>query len=355
MNAPHEHIARLSPWLRSVAGATDVLRGKLVADVESRSCRLLWWGAHSDLLGHLGPLADIDVVVADVESRRLRRHLRAAAPGTQQLQLIERADLRRDAAGVEAVLNGAVTRDIDGYLALQERLARHFEQAPAVATGSADYIVQDFTLNHVSADDEDRLLQEAMRCLAPKGRLLSVLVVADEALAEPLVLRAGPPGPALRVPTERALLKAFENAGFHGICLHWADADNPAPLERIGSIDVRLCVVEAFKGKQGPCFELGQAVVYGGPWREVKDDDGHIYPRGERVAVCAKTFDLLMRAPYLGQFTGFRSINEPPLAQATLFDCHTPSRREPGVTKGLLPFDGAQAPPTDCTSGTGCC
>ncbi|MFG6439801.1 hypothetical protein [Roseateles sp. LKC17W] len=355
MNAPHENVARLSPWLRNMAGAADVLRGKLVNDVDSDTCRLLWWGVHSELLGNLGVLEDIDVVVVDADSRRLRRSLNGAAPGAQKLRLLDLADLRRDAAGVEAVLNGSVARDLDGYLALQERLAQRFEQAPAVASGSVDYIVQDFALNRVVAVDEARLLQEAMRCLAPKGRLLSVVLVADELVAEPVVLREGPQGPAMRLPTERELLAAFENAGFHGICVHWADADNPAALERIGAVEVRACVIEAFKGKRGPCYELGQAVIYGGPWREVKDDDGHAYPRGERVAVCAKTFDLLMRAPYQGQFTGLRSVNEPPLDQARLFDCNTPTLRAPGVTKGTLPFDGAQAPSQLCAPGGGCC
>lgn len=355
MNAPHENIADLSPWLRNMAGATDVLRGKLIADVASESCRLVWWGAHSELLGNLGTIPDMDVVVVEADSRRLHRQLRTAAPRTQKLRLLDLSSLKRDAGGVEAVLSGAIPRDLDSYLALQERLEQRFEQIPAVAAGSADYIVQDFTLNRVSLTDEGKLLQEAMRCLAPEGRLLSAVLVADEPVHEPQILREGPSGPALRLLNEQALLSAFEDAGFHGIRIHWADADNPAPLERIGSVEVRICIIEAFKGKRGPCFELGQAVIYSGPWREVKDDDGHTYVRGMRVAVCAKTFDLLMRAPYQGQLAGLRSVNEPPLSQAKLFDCNTPSLRVPGVTKGIIPFEGAQHPSSACAPGGGCC
>ena len=355
MNAPADNIARLSPWLRNMAGATDVLRGKLIADVASDSCRLVWWGAHSELLGNLGPISDMDVVVADADPRRLRRHVKTAASGTVQVRLLDLCNLQQDAVGVEAVLRGSVMHDLDTYLALQERLEQRMRQVPAVATGSADYIVQDFTLNRVPLADEDKLLREAMRCLAPEGRLLSVVLVADEPVHERQVLRQGPSGPAMRLPDEQALLSAFENAGFHGICVHWADADNPAPLERIGGIEVRVCIVEAFKGKRGPCFELGQAVIYGGPWREVKDDDGHSYPRGARVAVCAKTFDLLMRAPYRGQLAGLRSVGEPPLAKARRFDCNTPALRAPGVTKGTTPFEGAQASSSVCLPGEGCC
>ncbi|MCI0538231.1 MAG: hypothetical protein L0Z50_23745 [Verrucomicrobiales bacterium] len=31
--------------------------------------------------------------------------------------------------------------------------------------------------------------------------------------------------------------------------------------------------LEAFKDKQGPCFERNQAVIYLGPFQEVLDDD----------------------------------------------------------------------------------
>ena len=99
---------------------------------------------------------------------------------------------------------------------------------------------------------------------------------------------------------------------------------------------------------------VGQAVMYRGPWLEVQDDDGHVYRRGERVAVCAKTFDLMMRAPYQGAFMGLRSVNEPPLARAVTFDCNTSTLRDPKVTKGLAPFDGGQAE-TSCSAENGCC
>lgn len=355
MNAPHENVARLSPWLRNLSGAVNVLRAGLTTGAEAAPHHLLWWGAYSELQSKLGALPNTETVVVETDPRRLRRHVQGAARGTRNVRLLELSDLRRDAAGIEAVLTGAVPRDLDGYLALQERLDQRFEHTPAVTSGWADDIVQDFALNRVTETQEAALLQETMRCLAPKGRLLSVVFVADEPVLEPQTLREAPAGPALRIPTERALFEAFETAGFHGISIRWADGESAAALERIGNVDVRVCLIEAFKGKRGPCFELGQAVIYGGPWREVKDDDGHTYARGARVAVCAKTYELLMRAPYQGQFVGLRSINEPPLAQAKFFDCNTPMLRSPGATKGYEPFEGAQTPSQTCTPGGGCC
>ena len=76
--------------------------------------------------------------------------------------------------------------------------------------------------------------------------------------------------------------------------------------------------VRAFKGKDGPCLDHNQAVIYQGPWKQVMDDDGHILRRGTRMAVCEKTFQIYGRAPYQDQ------IISVPAA-------HNRSRRRPRV------------------------
>ena len=44
----------------------------------------------------------------------------------------------------------------------------------------------------------------------------------------------------------------------------------------------------AHKGKEGPCIDKGQSVVYKGPFKHIEDDDDHIFERGERTFVCEK-------------------------------------------------------------------
>ena len=56
----------------------------------------------------------------------------------------------------------------------------------------------------------------------------------------------------------------------------------------------------AYKGKEGPCIERNQAVIYRGPWKQVVDDDGHTLERGARMAVCDKTFKLYSQAAVCG-------------------------------------------------------
>ena len=99
--------------------------------------------------------------------------------------------------------------------------------------------------------------------------------------------------------TEDGFLAAFERAGFHGIRML---ARQGEPWRTVEGIEFRSVTVEAFKGKQGPCFDHGEAVIYRGPFREVLDDDGHRLPRGARIAVCRKTFELYSTAPYREHF-----------------------------------------------------
>ncbi len=71
--------------------------------------------------------------------------------------------------------------------------------------------------------------------------------------------------------------------------------------------------VTAWK-EEGECWDHNEAVIYRGPFREVRDDDGHVFRRGQRVAVCRKTFEILTREPYEAHFeavTPLEAVEEP--------------------------------------------
>ena len=97
---------------------------------------------------------------------------------------------------------------------------------------------------------------------------------------------------------EEELLRAFEGAKFHGMQIEEFRSE---AYQTVEGIEFRAITVTAFKGKEGPCIERNQAVIYRGPWKQVVDDDGHTLARGARTAVCDKTFKLYSQAPYVGQ------------------------------------------------------
>jgi len=112
--------------------------------------------------------------------------------------------------------------------------------------------------------------------------------------------------------------------------------------------------VQAFKGKQGLCFERNQAVIYRGPFKEVLDDDGHRMERGVRNAVCDKTYNLYKKAPYAPFFEFVDPREDVPLEVAKPFDCARTARRHPGETKGQDYHATTQAG-AQCCDGGSCC
>lgn len=359
MNSPEPAARPVSPWQRDLFAIAGVLDERVRAHAQAepeRAAHTLWWGAgySAGLLSACAYATAGSVILADTDPRRLQRSRDAIGGQSSTVDLLALADLRRDRRGVAAVLQRASPRDVDGYLACEEQLAARCLAEPAIPDAWASRVVMEFVLNRVPEADEAPLLAEALRAMDPRGVVLGIALVSDTP-TERQIIQSAPVGQPLRLPTETALVRAFERAGFHGIRLFFTADESPAHLDRIHDADIRVCLIEARKGTAGPCLELGQAVIYGGPWREVRDDDGHVFRRGERIAVCAKTYEVMMRAPYRGTLTGLRCSSEPPLSRALPFDCSAAGARDPQVTKGSTPLPEQQARPSACAPGSRCC
>ena len=110
----------------------------------------------------------------------------------------------------------------------------------------------------------------------------------------------------------------------------------------------------AYKGKEGPCMERNQAVIYRGPWKQVMDDDNHTLHRGVRVAVCEKTYQIFSKLPYQDHLTLIPPREEIPMERAGVFDCSHDSRRHPRETKGR-DYKVTHTPANVCGQGSDCC
>jgi hypothetical protein len=165
------------------------------------------------------------------------------------------------------------------------------------------------------------------------GRAAISDIVCDEVVPAHLQadpeLWAGCISGALR---EDELLEAFADAGFYGITVASRQAE---PWRVVEGIEFRSLTIVAYKGKEGPCIERNQAVIYKGPWKRVVDDDGHTLVRGQRMAVCDKTFQIYQREPYRDQVLAVEPYEPIPLEEAGEFDCRRTAIRHPRETKGL--------------------
>ena len=103
-------------------------------------------------------------------------------------------------------------------------------------------------------------------------------------------------------------------------------------------------------------MDRNQAVIYLGPWKRVIDDDGHTLTRGERMAVCDKTFKIYGKEPYKGQFAYVEPLTEVPLDDAKPFDCRRNATRDPRETKGSDYVATTEPDQSACACGPdGCC
>jgi arsenite methyltransferase len=217
--------------------------------------------------------------------------------------------------------------------ALDKERARLIRELPLVADASVDLVVSNCVLNLVREDQKSELVREIFRVLKVGGRLAISDIVSDETVPQHMkddpTLWSGCISGAFH---ELDLLRQFESAGFHGIAIEkWEST----PFAVIEGIEFRAVTVTAHKGKQGPCFEANEAVIYRGPWRRVEDDDGHVFERGVRTAVCAKTYRLLTSAPYAAETIGIAPRSPIPPELRKGFDCSRTTPRSPRETKGL--------------------
>ena len=241
-------------------------------------------------------------------------------------------DLTLDLQTLDHWLGDHPARDLDSLAALQSKCEELRRTSPLVRDQSVDIVVSNCVLNLVREEDKSQLIREIFRVLKVGGRIAISDIVSDE--ATPQHLRADPEfwsGCISGAFEEQRLLRELEEAGFHGIAL---DKWEQEPFAVVEGIEFRSVTVTARKGKQGRCYEANQAVIYRGPWKRVEDDDGHVLVRGERAAVCAKTFGILTSAPYEGQVIPVEPHVPIPEAERKTFDCRRGSRRDPRETKG---------------------
>jgi len=265
-------------------------------------------------------------------------------------------DLALDLDTVQDWLHRHPVRSVQDAQALEAECERLRREASLIATDSVDVIVSNCVLNLVRPRDKGQLFREMHRVLKPGGRAVISDVVCDEEptpaiLADP-ELWSGCIAGAFR---EDRFLKMFEEAGFYGMTIL---ARQEEPWQVIDGVEFRSMTVQAFKGKEGPCWEGRHAVVYQGPWKSVTDDDGHTYHRGQRMAVCEKTYRIMTdrQGPYGRDMIGIPPHEAAAVREPEPFDCSRDNTlRSPRETKGKeyrATISGGDAP---CCGPDGCC
>ena len=260
-------------------------------------------------------------------------------------------DLSLDLDLLENALSERPIATADAFLGLEELTSKLRRTQPLVADDSVDVVVSNCVLNLVAGSEKRRMFGEIHRVLRDGGRAVISDIVSDEEVSAEMQgdpeLWSGCISGAL---TEDGFLAAFEEAGFYGIRILERQSE---PWRTVEGIEFRSVTVEAFKGKEGPCLERLQSVIYRGPFKEVLDDDDHRMERGKRYAVCDKTYQLLRQAPYREHFELIEPRQSIALEDAEPFDCSRDQLRDPREAKGIT-YDATTEAEACCAPGT-CC
>lgn len=327
-----------------------VKAGETVLDLGSGTGKICFIA--SQVVGPNGKVIGVDMTDDMLEVARRNAPIVAERIGHGNVEFRKGRiqDLALDLELLETNLAKEPIASANDFLRLQDLTSELRERAPMIASESIDVVVSNCVLNLVEPEQKPKLFAEIFRVLKRGGRAVISDIVSDEPV--PLEMQADShlwSGCISGALTEVDFLKAFEAVGFYGVELVKFETK---PWQTVDGIEFRSVTVQAYKGKEGVCLERNQAVIYKGPFKSVLDDDGHRFDRGERMAVCDKTYQLLTAesGPYTGLFAGVAPLEVIPASEAKPFNCVRSAKRHPKQTKGQ-DYDATIA----CDPESGCC
>jgi hypothetical protein len=150
----------------------------------------------------------------------------------------------------------------------------------------------------LAADAKSKLAREAARVLKPGGRVFVHVLTGDRPVENPSL--PGPAGAVKTVPPETEPVTLLREAGFVGVRMLKFDSK---PCFVRDGVAMRETQVEGFK----PVAVANGSVdvLYKGPFRELVDDSGTTFPRGERVSVPSAAADRLRAGSLADSFVLF--------------------------------------------------
>lgn len=329
-----------------------VREGETVLDLGSGTGKICFIA--SQVVGPSGRVIGVDMTAEMLDLARRNAPEVAAHVGYANVEFRRGRiqDLALDLDALDAELAGSPATDADSLFAAQALADDLRRTRPLVENDAVDVVVSNCVLNLVSGPQKPRLFDEIFRVLKRGGRAVISDIVSDEPVPEHMrndpELWSGCVSGAL---TEEGFLRAFEEAGFYGIRILVRQSE---PWRTVEGIEFRSVTVEAYKGKEGPCLERNQAVIYRGPFREVLDDDGHRLVRGQRAAVCDKTYRIYASEPYASHFELVEPLDTVAVEDAQPFDCARTAARHPRETKGME-YDLTTTTSGEVCGPDGCC
>lgn len=279
-----------------------VKTGDTVLDLGSGGGKICYMAAQ--LVGAEGRIIGVDMTDEMLALARKHQAEMAEKIGGDRVQFLKGyiQDLALDVEAMNEFLTANPIQCNESMQQFEQWKSTQRSERPLVANDSIDLVVSNCVLNLVAEADRKQMLSEIFRVLKPGGRVAISDIVSDESVPQHLQdneeLWTGCISGAFQ---EKQFAQAFLDAGF--ILVNY-DKWDQQPWRVVEGIEFRSVTLMAVKPSPQECLDIGQAVIYKGPYSEVHDDEGHTYPRGDRIAVCERTFKMLTEGPQQDDFIG---------------------------------------------------
>ena len=279
----------------------------IVLDLGSGSGKICYMAAQ--LVGEQGKVIGVDMNDDMLGLARKYQPEMAEKLGSNRVEFLKGQiqDLALDLEALNTYLAESPVQNAEDIIRLEAWQQQQRSETPLIANNSVDLVVSNCVLNLVKDSDKEALITEIFRVTKEGGRVAISDIVSDEFVPEHLKqdahLWSGCISGALQ---EYEFLEAFVKAGFVAVAY---DKWESKPWQVVEGIEFRSVTITAIKPSTS-CKDKGHAVIYQGPFSEVYDDEGHVFLRGQRMAVCERNFNLLTSDRYAGSFIGITPIVE---------------------------------------------
>lgn len=286
-----------------------VQTGDCVLDLGSGGGKICYMAAQ--LVGDKGSVIGIDMTDEMLALARKYKDEMAEKLGSDRVDFRKGyiQDLALDLTAFQEYLKQTGLDETADAVKIEAWKSKQKQEAPLVESESVDLVVSNCVLNLVAEQNRTQMINEIFRVLKPGGRVAISDIVSDEIV--PQHLRDDPhlwSGCISGAFQEKAFLDAFIEAGFVAVAYDKWDQE---PWQAVEDIEFRSVTITAIKPEKIPLMDKGQAVIYKGPFAEVRDDLDNVFPRGERIAISDRTFRLLMSGPMSDSFIGISAADFP--------------------------------------------
>lgn len=306
-----------------------VQQGDVVLDLGSGGGKICYMAAQ--LVGPSGRVIGVDMTQDMLALARKYQAEMADKIGGQRVAFYHGhiQDLALDLDAVDNYLRDHPVRDVESMNALESWKHQQRINHPMIEDNSVDLVISNCVLNLVAEEHKAQLIDEIFRVLKPGGRVAISDIVSDEEIPEHLKrdpqLWSGCISGAFH---EKGFLDAFLHSGFVAVGYDKWEAQ---PWRVVEGIEFRSVTLLAVKPHGTECIDRGHAAIYKGPYASVTDDEGHVFPRGERMAVCQRTHAFLSNGPYREDFI---AIEPAQMTDPVEYCAPMGTRRPASETKG---------------------